>query len=99
MGSGFFGIWGGEITIRKQYAIIIDQYWSKFGYPCRQIKVPNRNARANWNYVKTKGCEFTGSIPASDAEAIKAIYDNGVTFWNDINNVGNYGDFTNPINT
>ena len=99
MGSGFFGIWGGEITIRKQYAIIIDQYWSKFGYPCRQVKVPNRNARANWNYVKTQGCEFTGSIPASDAEAIKAIYDNGVTFWNNINNVGKYGDFTNPINT
>lgn len=99
MGSGFFGIWGGEIHIRKEYAIIIDQYWSKFGYPCRKVKVPNRNARANWNYVKTVGCEFTGSIPASDAEAIKAIYDNGVTFWNDINNVGKYGDFTNPINT
>lgn len=99
MGSGFFGIWGGEIRIRKEYAIIIDQYWSKFGYPCRKVKVPNRNARANWNYVKTVGCEFTGSIPASDAEAIKAIYDNGVTFWNDINNVGKYGDFTNPINT
>lgn len=99
MGSGFFGIWGGEIRIRREYAIIIDQYWSKFGYPCRKVKVPNRNARANWNYVKTVGCEFTGSIPASDAEAIKAIYDNGVTFWNDINNVGKYGDFTNPINT
>lgn len=99
MGCGFFGIWGGEIRIRKEYAIIIDQYWSKFGYPCRKVKVPNRNARANWNYVKTVGCEFTGSIPASDAEAIKAIYDNGVTFWNDINNVGKYGDFTNPINT
>ena len=98
MGCGFFGIWGGEIRIRKEYAIIIDQYWSKFGYPCRKVKVPNRNARANWNYVKTVGCEFTGSIPASDAEAIKAIYDNGVTFWNDINNVGKYGDFTNPIN-
>ena len=91
--------WVGHVTIKAQFAKIIDEYWSKFGYPCHQIKVPNRNARANWNYVKTQGCEFTGSIPASDAEAIKAIYDNGVTFWNDINNVGNYGDFTNPINT
>lgn len=98
-GQGAMDFWIGKVNIQQQYAKIIDQYWSKFGYPCRQIKVPNRNARANWNYVKTKGCEFTGSIPASDAEAIKAIYDNGVTFWNDINNVGNYGDFTNPINT
>ena len=98
-GQGAMDFWIGKVNIQRQYAIIIDQYWSKFGYPCRQIKVPNRNARANWNYVKTQGCEFTGSIPASDAEAIKAIYDNGVTFWNDINNVGKYGDFTNPINT
>lgn len=98
-GCNCMDFWVGHVTIQAQFAKIIDQYWSKFGYPCRQVKVPNRNARANWNYVKTKGCEFTGSIPASDAEAIKAIYDNGVTFWNDINNVGNYGDFTNPINT
>lgn len=96
--SGQMDFWVGHVTIKAQFAKIIDEYWSKFGYPCHQIKVPNRNARANWNYVKTQGCEFTGSIPASDAEAIKAIYDNGVTFWNDINNVGKYGDFTNPIN-
>lgn len=98
-GQGAMDFWIGKVNIQQQYAKIIDQYWSKFGYPCRQIKVPNRNARANWNYVKTQGCEFTGSIPASDAEAIKAIYDNGITFWNNINNVGKYGDFTNPINT
>ena len=97
--SGQMDFWVGHVTIKAQFAKIIDEYWSKFGYPCHKVKVPNRNARANWNYVKTQGCEFTGSIPASDAEAIKAIYDNGVTFWNDINNVGNYGDFTNPINT
>lgn len=93
-----FGFWGGHMTIRAEYAKIIDQFWSKFGYPCNCIKVPNRDARVNWNFVKTKGCEFTGSIPASDAESIKAIYDNGVTFWKDINKVGKYGDFTNPIN-
>lgn len=97
-GQGSMDFWIGKVNIQQQYAIIIDQYWSKFGYPCRRIKVPNRNARANWNYVKTQGCEFTGSIPASDAERIKSIYDNGVTFWNDITKVGQYGDFTNPIN-
>ena len=98
-GQGAMDFWIGQVNIQQQYAIIIDQYWSKFGYPCRRIKIPNRNARANWNYVKTQGCEFTGSIPASDAESIKSIYDNGITFWNDITKVGKYGDFTNPINT
>lgn len=96
--AGAFGFWYGHMTIRAEYAKIIDQFWSKFGYPSNRIKVPNRNARANWSFVKTRGCEFTGSIPASDAERIKSIYDNGVTFWNDIAKVGQYGDFTNPIN-
>lgn len=97
-GMGVFDFWVGHVTIKAQFARIIDEYWSKFGYPSHRVKVPNRNARANWNYVKTQGCEFTGSIPASDAESIKSIYDNGITFWNDINKVGKYGDFTNPIN-
>ena len=97
-GCNCMDFWVGHVTIKAQFAKIIDEYWSKFGYPCHRIKVPNRNARANWNYVKTQGCEFTGSIPASDAERIKSIYDNGVTFWNDITKVGQYGDFTNPIN-
>lgn len=96
--TGQLDFWVGHVTIKAQFAKVIDEYWSKFGYPSHRIKVPNRNARANWNYVKTQGCEFTGSIPASDAERIKSIYDNGVTFWNDIAKVGQYGDFTNPIN-
>ena len=86
-----------QMTIKREYAIIIDQYFSKFGYACHQIKVPNRNARTNWTYTKTVGCELTGNIPSDDASMIKSIYDHGITFWSNGNNIGNYGNFDNPI--
>ena len=33
---------------------------------------------------------LTGDLPAKDAEAIINIFDNGITFWNNIDEVGNY---------
>lgn len=88
-----------QMTVKREYAIIIDQYFSKFGYACRQVKVPNTHVRTNWTYTKTVGCELTGNIPSDDASLIKSVYDHGITFWSNGNNVGNYGDFTNPVLT
>lgn len=89
-------------TIKQEYAKIIDEYFSRFGYACKRIKVPNRNARQNWSYVKTDGCEITGNIPSDDVVKLKNIYDNGITFWNDGTKIGNYDDneygaFYNPV--
>ena len=86
-----------QMTIKSEYAKIIDEYFSRYGYATHRIKVPNRNARQNWTYVKTIGCEITGNIPSDDAVKIRSIYDRGITFWNNGNNIGNYGDFTNPV--
>lgn len=85
-----------QMTISNTYAKIIDEYFSRFGYACKRIKVPNRNARVNWTYTKTIGCEISGNLPSDSIAKIKSIYDNGITFWNDGMNIGNYGDFTNP---
>lgn len=85
-----------QMTIKSEYAKIIDEYFSRYGYACHRIKVPNRNARQKWTYTKTVGCEITGNIPSDDAKIIKEIYDHGITFWNNGDGIGNYGDFTNP---
>lgn len=84
-------------TIRQEYAKIIDEYFSRFGYACHRVKVPARKVRQNWTYTKTVGCEINGNIPSDDVVKLKAIYDHGVTFWTSGNNIGEYGDFTNPI--
>lgn len=76
--------------IRAEFAKIIDDYFDKFGYKCNQVKIPNINTRPNWNYVKTIDVTITGNIPSTDTQKICDIFNKGVTFWRNPNNVGNY---------
>ena len=77
-------------TITKEYAKTIDNFFSMFGYATKKLKVPNRNSRPHWNYVKTLGCTIKGSIPQDDQKVICAIHDKGVTYWKNGSEVGDY---------
>ena len=79
-----------EMGIRAEFARIIDEYFTMFGYATHRVKVPNRNTRPYWNYVKTISCCLTGSVPFNDMRKIKQIHDNGITYWKSGANVGNY---------
>ena len=76
--------------ITKEYAQIIDDYFSMYGYATHRVKIPNRSSRPYWNFVKTKGCNVVGSLPADDISKICKIYDTGITFWKQGSQVGNY---------
>lgn len=77
-------------NITRNYAEMIDNYFDMFGYAVRQHLVPNMNARTNWTYCKTIGCIVHGNMPASAARDIESMFDNGVRFWKNHNNIGNY---------
>ena len=77
-------------TVLPQDAERIDKFFDMYGYAVNQMKIPNRNFRAHWNYVKTAGLEIDYSCPTQDAENIKRIYENGITFWRDGDEIGNY---------
>lgn len=87
---GTQAFYGGHCSITQYNARIIDDFFNMYGYAVRRCKVPNRSSRPAWNYVKTIGATVTGSVPADDMKKICSIYDNGVTFWKDGNQVGNY---------
>ena len=72
---------GYMMTIKSQYARIIDEFFSMFGYKVNRVKTPNLDGRTNWNYVKTVGLNITGDIPQADMQKIKDIFDSGVTLW------------------
>ena len=76
--------------ITPEFARIIDDYFTKYGYATHRVKVPNRGVRPYWTYTKTIGCEITGSIPCDDARKICDIYDKGITFWKSGANIGKY---------
>lgn len=79
-----------EMTITHNYAQMIDDYFTMYGYAVKQVLTPNMNARPHWTYVKTIGCNVNGAFPASDARAIEAIFDNGVRLWHNLDEMGNY---------
>lgn len=76
--------------IQPQFASIIDDYFTMYGYATHRVKVPNRNVRPHWTYTKTVGCVIEGSVPCDDVRRICNIYNNGITFWKNGNEIGNY---------
>ena len=82
-----------HMTVRPEFARIIDEYFSVYGYKTNRIKIPNVNGRRNWNYVKTVGCYIRANIPQSDLQEIKNIFDKGVTFWH---NPATFLDYSQP---
>ena len=77
-------------TVLPQDAERIDKFFDMYGYAVNTVKIPNRNFRPHWNYVQTSGLEMIPSCPTSDAEMIKKIYEAGITFWNNGDEIGNY---------
>ena len=88
--SGLQSFYGGRCSISAQYARMIDDYFTVYGYAVKRLKIPNRDSRPHWNYVKTIGCTITGSIPSDDMQLICSIYDNGITFWKNGSEIGDY---------
>lgn len=80
-----------RMTIKAEYAKIIDSYFDMYGYKVNELKEPDILSRPNWNYLKTINCNFTGvDIPEKDMETIKSIFDSGVTLWHHANTMYNY---------
>lgn len=83
--------------ITEQYARIIDDYFSRYGYATNRVKDPNRKARPHWNYVKTANCNANGALPTDDMRAICDIYDKGITFWRNGSAVCDYTQDNSPF--
>lgn len=92
------GFWLFHRTITNEFARKIDSYFTRFGYAQHNIAVPNIHTRNRFTYIKTVDCVVHGDLPADAGEMIQNIFDSGITFWADHDNVGNYS-LDNPIYT
>ena len=79
-----------HMRVKTEFLQIIDNYFTMFGYKVNTVKSPNITGRNNWNYVKTINANFTGNIPQSDILQINNMFNNGVTFWHNPNNMYDY---------
>lgn len=78
--------YGGRMSVTADYARMIDDFFSRYGYAYKGIAIPMRNARPYWTYIKTANCTITasstnGGLPCDDEKKICEIYDKGITWW------------------
>lgn len=88
MNKNTFTFYG--MSIRKEYAKIIDGYFDMFGYKVNMVKTPLSNHRPEYWYTKTIDVSIDGDIPGEDMQKIKDCYNRGVTFWKNPANIGDY---------
>ena len=81
-----------KMSIKSEYARMIDDHFSKYGYQVNRLKVPNITGRANWNYIQiaTDDEIGNGSVPTSYMEEINNAARRGLTIWHNHANIGNY---------
>lgn len=78
------------MSIKSEFASIIDKFFTMYGYKVNEVKVPNITGRSNFNYVKTIDNNFDGDIPQEYLQVIKNMFNNGVTLWHNPANMYNY---------
>lgn len=84
-----------DMSIRWEYAQIIDEYFDMYGYKVNRLKVPNVDHRESFWYTKTINVNIVGVLPNDDLNKIKQCYNNGITFWSNHAAIKNY----NVLNT
>lgn len=92
-----------SVHLRQDELKRIDDFLSCFGYAINKVEAPNLSGRQYWNFIQTQGAVVTGNMPASSKDAIARIFDGGITFWHNGDQIGNYrqsvssGSINNPI--
>lgn len=92
-----------SVHIKKEELPRIDDFFSCYGYAINKVKAPNLTGRQYFNFVQTEHAVINGNMPSSSKEAIGRIFDGGITFWHNGDQVGNYtqsvssGSINNPI--
>ena len=89
-GSGSFEQPYYKMSIRYEYAKMIDDYFSMYGYKVNKLATPNIHKRAHWDYIKTIDVNLEGNIPEKDLAKIRDLFNNGITFWHNASTFLNY---------
>lgn len=97
--DGYYGFNVYQASCSSEFAQCIDSFFDMYGYQVNYVGKPTHDNRKTWDFVRTANyhCEpksfgFGGvpQLPASDAAAIENIFNNGITFWHNIDNMRDY---------
>ena len=92
-----FGLMFHQMCIRPEYAKIIDDFFSRYGYKVSALKTPSITTRKNWNYIQTVGATIPTEMPADVESKICSILDRGITFWHHPETMLDYSKDNTPV--
>ena len=85
------------MQIRAEYARIVDEYFTMYGYRVNEMKSPQFNSRKRFNYLQTLNVDISGegniAIPQDDLAELADMFDKGITVWH-INRGAEFGSYT-----
>ena len=87
--TGFLGFTLANVRLRAEWAKVVDDFFTMYGYAVDRCKKPELYSRKAFNYVKCQNSCNTGNVPAPDMAMINSIFDSGLTVWH-TSDVGNY---------
>ena len=74
-----------HMTIKKEYAKRIDDYFTAYGYQVNRFGIPLEDHRNGFWYTKTIDVNISPKnntpLPLNDLKKIKDAYNKGITFW------------------
>lgn len=86
--TGFFFY---HYSIKREFAKMIDDYFSMYGYKVNSLEIPLLSTRTNWNYLKIIDPNIEGdNIPEKDINKYKQMLTQGITFWHNPNTFRDY---------
>lgn len=102
------GFRGCFVMPKKEYAKIIDDYFTMYGYAVNSLKVPNcRNAnrRPVFNYTQISNCavipnataNVLNALPNDDMAIINRVFSKGVREWNMLSSINRYQLDNSPV--
>ena len=70
-----------KMSVKYEYAKMADDYLTAYGYKVNRLATPNIHKRSNWDFIKCIDVNLEGNIPEKDLDKIRALFNNGCTFW------------------
>lgn len=77
-------------SVDAYHARRIDEFFTMYGYKTMRVKTPNLNSRPHFNYIKTIGDTVAADIPRADLLKINDLFNRGLTFWKNGDEIGDY---------
>ena len=81
MATGRTGFEAYHFALNPDCARRFDEYFNMYGYEVDRVKVPEMDSRANFNYVKCRNVNITGSLPVDGMDIVKACFNRGIRLW------------------